>query len=189
MKVLLLSSNNKSITGDIRDIGEASFPKLEKLLLPESVYGGDVFEIMRISDAKDLIATIYSIKKQRHRHPSLFEDFTWNLSESSPDWYQGQEEGFSFCMIRVGSRLGWRWEQLFDYTPDYAFEVNWLDPPPAKESSEYQSYIEKLHEIESCMDNYPFFRGYHEPPPEEVYNRLSREYRPSEEEAEMWENL
>ena len=103
--------------------------------------------IMRISEAKDLIATIYSIKKQPNRHPSLFEDFNWYLSESSPDWYQEQEESwypFSFCIVRAGSRLGWRWERKFEYTPDYHFEVNWLDELPMKGSSESQSYMQAL---------------------------------------------
>jgi len=145
--------------------------------------------IMHISEAKDLIATIYSIKKQPHRHPSLFEDFNWYLSESSPDWYQ--EEfwyPFSCCLVRAGSRLGWRWERKFEFTPDYHFEVNWLDALPAKGSSEYQSYIQALQDMQSRMDRFPFFKGYHQPPTEAVYNRLSRQYRPSREEMEMWEN-
>eukprot|EP00984_Skeletonema_dohrnii_P035954 scaffold36363_cov228-Skeletonema_dohrnii-CCMP3373.AAC.1 len=178
------------ITGDIRSMGAATFPKLEDLALPEHVYGGCRYEIMRISEAKDLIATIYSIKKQLHRHPSLFEDFNWYLSESSPDWYQEEfAYPFSFCFVRAGSRLGWRWERKFDYTPAYHFEMNWLDPLPAKGSSEYQSYIEALQNIQSDMDSYPFFKGYHQPPTEAVYNRLSRQYRPSMEEMETWENL
>ena len=181
-----------SITGDIRGMGAVTFPKLENLILPEHVYGGCRYEIMRISEAKDLIATIYSIKKQRHRHPSLFEGFNWYLSESSPDWYQ-EEYGYPFscCIVRVGSRLGWRWERKFDYSPDYNFEVNWLDldPLPAKGSSEYQSYTEALQNIQSDMDSYPFFRGYHQPPTEAVFKRLRRQYRPSREEMEIMENL
>jgi len=178
------------ITGDIHGMSETSFPKLENLILPKNVYGGQEYTIMRISEAKDLIATIFSIKKQPHRHPSLFEDFNWYLSESSPDWYQ--EEfwyPFSCCIVRAGSRLGWRWERKFEYTPDYHFEVNWLDPLPAKGSSEYQSYTEALQDMQSRMDRFPFFKGFHQPPTEEVFNRLERQYRPSREEMEMWENL
>ena len=148
--------------------------------------------IMRISEATDLIAAIYSIKKQPHRHPSLFEDFNWYLSESSPDWFQDQDEfgyPFSCCIVRAGSRLGWRWEMQFDYTPDYHFEVNWLDPLPAKGSSEYQSYTEALQNIQSRMNKYPFFKGYHQPPTEAVFNRLNRQYRPSQEELEIARNL
>mmetsp|Transcript_20357 Transcript_20357/g.31040 ORF Transcript_20357/g.31040 Transcript_20357/m.31040 type:complete len:254 (+) Transcript_20357:577-1338(+) len=178
-----------SVTGDIRGMGAITFPKLENLILPENVYGGQEYMIMRISEATDLIATIYSIKKQPHRHSSLFEDFNWYLSESSPDWYQ-EEFGYPFscCIVRAGSRLGWRWERKFEYTPDYHFEVNWLDPLPAKGSSEYQSYTEALQDMQSCMYRFPFFRGYHQPPTEAVFNRLSRQYRPSREEMEMWEN-
>lgn len=169
-------------------MGEASFPKLERLHLPESVYGGDRSEIMRISDAKDLIAAVYSIKKQRNRHLWLFEKLEWCLSESSPDWYEPRFGGpFSFCMIRVGSRVGWHWKQSFDYAPDCVFEMNWLDPLPAKGSSEYQSFIKSFGKIESYRDRFPFFKGYFEPPSKAVYNRLAYEYRPSREEVEWHE--
>ncbi len=57
-------------------------------------------------------------------------------------------------------------------SPDYLCEMNWLDPSPAKGSSEYTSYIEDLQKIKSCMDKVPLFRGYQEPPSEAVYNRL-----------------
>jgi len=176
-----------SITGDIRDIGEHDFSKLEYLHLPESVYGGDRYKIMRISDARELIATIYSLKKQRHRHPSLFEHFNWYLSESSPDWYEEEFDYlFSFCIVRAGSRLGWRWERRFGIPKlEHHFEVKWLDPLPDKKSSEYGSYIQALQEIESDMNQYPFFRGYREPPTEAVYNRLKRQYRFSREELEI----
>jgi len=98
---------------------------------------------------------------------------------------------FSCCIVRAVSRLGWRWERKFDYSPDYNFEVNWLDldPLPAKGSSEYQSYTEALQNIQSDMDSYPFFRGYHQPPTEAVFKRLRRQYRPSREEMEIMENL
>ena len=107
----------------------------------------------------------------------------------TPDWYQ--EEfwyPFSCCIVRAGSRLGWRWERKFEYTPDYHFEVNWLDPLPAKGSSEYQSYTEALQDMQSRMDRFPFFKGFHQPPTEAVFKRLERQYRPSREEMEMWEN-
>ena len=42
----------KTITGDIRGMGATSFPKLESLGLPENVYGGDNYKIMRVSDSK-----------------------------------------------------------------------------------------------------------------------------------------
>ena len=193
LKSLKLRNVDK-IKGDIRGMGETSFPKIETLALPAHVYGGNGFKFMRASDAKDLIATIYSIKKQRNRHPSLFEDHDWYLSEDSPDWYEDEIMGrmcypFSCCIVRAGSRLGWRWERKYDYTPDHCFEVNWLDSLPAKGSSEYQSYIQGLQELESYMNRFPFFRGYRQPPSEAVFKRLERMYRPSQEEMEIYENL
>ena len=187
-------SHMDSITGDIRGMDAHSFPKLETLALPKHVYGANGYKFMRASDAKELIATIYSIKKQRNRHPSLFEDYNWYLSEDSPDWYDDEIMGrvaypFSCCFVRAGSRLGWRWERKFDYTPDHCFEVNWLDPLPAKGGNEYQSYIQDLQELESYMNRFPFFRGYRQPPSEAVFKRLERMYRPSQEEMEIYENL
>ena len=188
-----------SITGDIRGMGEHSFPKLKSLDLPKNVYGGNRYEIMRVADAKELIDTIFSIKKQHNRHPSLFEEFDWYLSENSPDWYHEPNIGYgsrpmgfplSFCIVRAGSRLGWRWERQFDFIPDYRFEITWLDPLPATErSSEHQRYIQDLQEMESYMDRFPFFRGYSQPPSEAVFKRLQRMYEPSQEEIDIYENL
>ncbi len=188
LKILDIDYSMVSIMGDVRDMKEGDFPKLRKLCLPKSVYGGDRSEIMRISDAKDLIAAIYSIKNQRNRHPSLFQNFEWYLSQSSPDWYKPEfGPPFSFRIVRAGSRLGWRWEQSPDYAPDYVFEMNWLDPLPAKGNSDYQRYFKSVGKIESYRDRFPFFKGYHEPPSESVYLRLAQDYRPSQEEMDMCE--
>ena len=189
LKVLKLPCNS-SVTGDVRHIRENDFPKLEELYLPESVYGGDRNEFMRLSDGKDLISAIYSIKNQPHRHPSLFEDFNWYLNADSPEWYQEEfAYPFSCCLVRAGSRLGWRWERKFDYTPDYCFEVNWLDPMPTKGSMEYDNFIHDLQIIQNELNRFPFFRGYHNPPSEKVFNRLSRQYVMSMEELEIYNSL
>jgi uncharacterized protein YcgL (UPF0745 family) len=46
--------------------------------------------------------------------------------------------------------------------------VNWLDPEPSKESSDYEQCIEELQEI----GQQGFYLGLHQPPTEEEYNRL-----------------
>jgi hypothetical protein len=181
-----LSLVNITITGDVREIGTGDFLKLEVLSLPSSVVGGEKYEILRISDAADLIAAIYPLAKRSY---SLFKNWHWCLSERSPDWYDEEFYPYSFCFVRAGSRLGWRWERRFDYTPDYCFEVNWLDPEPDKDSSDYDSYIRCLRDIDEDMDMYPFFRGLYHPPTYQVFRQLCRQYVPSREELEIIENL
>jgi hypothetical protein len=51
--------------------------------------------------------------------------------------------------------------------------VNWLDPEPDRENSDYDEYIEELEQINSEVY---MFRGFHQPPTEEEYIRLWEEY-------------
>ena len=48
--------------------------------------------------------------------------------------------------------------------------MNWLDPEPARESSDYEEYIAKLEEMNTY--EVQFYRGFHQPPTEEEYRRL-----------------
>ncbi len=170
-----------TVTGDIRDVSENDFTSLERLTLPKGVYGGVGYEFQRISDAPGLIRAVYLFIKQ---HPALimkywFGDFNrWYgvLSENSPDWYDypgGDEEEetppFLIVFVQVGARLGYRWRT----NHGILCEVNWLDPEPDRESSDYAKYIEELQEI-NCKVN--MYKGFHQPPTEEEYNRLYEEY-------------
>ena len=49
--------------------------------------------------------------------------------------------------------------------------MNWLDPEPDRQSSDYDEYIEELQEINSQVY---FYRGFNQQPTEEEYNRLER---------------
>jgi len=170
------------VTGDIRDIGERDFPTLELLTLPSSVYGGPGHEFQRISDAPGIIRTLYSIKRQR---PNLvFKYWYGKLSKDSPDWYGLDDELFNeefreflappfhIHLVEAGSRVGYRW-QTNDDMDDMPCEVNWLDPEPGRESSEYEKYIRELRVIERQVR---FFRGFHEPPSEEEFNVRLRNF-------------
>eukprot|EP00984_Skeletonema_dohrnii_P033180 scaffold28851_cov72-Skeletonema_dohrnii-CCMP3373.AAC.2 len=155
------------VTGDIRDIGEQDFPTLELLTLSSGVYGGTGYEMQRISDAPDIAMAVYSIKKQR---PTLLEDWHAELSEDSPDWYDGigYESTAPLCirLVEAGSRVGYRWISECCYHP---CEVIWLDPEPHRESIDYEKYIEVLHKIERQV---LIYKGFHQPPTEEEQNRL-----------------
>ena len=97
-----------------------------------------------------------------------------------------------------GTRMGWRWtcsfpnsrweDLVFCYENDYfpfekdyveevdltcSCEINWLEPEPDRDSSDYEEYIRQLR---SLQEEISFFRGYHNPPTEEEYNRLRHEH-------------
>ncbi len=63
--------------------------------------------------------------------------------------------------------MGYRWESK----RGKQCEVNWLDPEPDRESSEYSKYVEELREIEIETQETPYI-GFHQPPTGEEYNCL-----------------
>ena len=102
------------------------------------------------------------------------------LSRGSPDWYEravdvsfvGHPPPFRIRLVKAGSRIGYRWESenyLRQTSGSNPCEVNWLDPEPDRESSDYDEYIEDLQVINSQVGLY---RGFHQPPTEEEYLRL-----------------
>lgn len=188
-----LTLHQTKVTGQLRDIGHNDFPMLEVLKLPSTVVGGNRYEIQRVAEAKELINDLLPLRRKR---PDLFSDnyFYWKLSDESEDIanprmdFMPDYHNYCFYFVQAGSRLGWRWEQKFDYTPDHPFEVHWLDPVPSKKSNDYQAYADVAKSfIPSGTER--FFKGLYEPPSYIVYNRLSRNYVPTAEEMEIWENL
>ena len=165
-----LDLRGTAATGDLRSIKENDFAKLTQLDLPEGVYGGKGYEFQHVSDAPDLIRTLYLFKKN---HPALLQDWYGKISESSPDWYESLDEEdsppFYIFFVEAGSRVGYRWETV----DDQCCEVNWLDPEPSRDTSDYAEYIQDLQEIERQVNLY---KGYYQPPSEEEYNRLYEEY-------------
>jgi hypothetical protein len=160
-----------AVTGDIRDIGEDDFSSLEQLLLPKGVYGGRGYEFQRISDAPDLIRTLYLFYKQR---PSLIDIDNWygQLSRDSPDWYDAEDEDtppFFISFVEAGSRLGYRWDTCHGGMP---CRVNWLDSKPERVSSGYAGYAKYMEDLEVIHSQETFYRGFHQPPTEEEYRRL-----------------
>jgi hypothetical protein len=159
------------VRGDIRNVGDGDFPALESLSLPHTVYGGSGHALQRISDAPEVISSLYSIRKQR---PTLLNHWCGKLSGDSPDWYYVEDDYCDniapFCIVFVqsGPRIGYRWESYINgvHRP---CEVNWLDPEPGRESNDYEKYTKELQEIEGQVD---IFRGFHQPPTEEECNHL-----------------
>ncbi len=185
LKTLDLIGTN--VTGDMREIDEHDFTTLELLTLPSGVYGGVGHQLQHVSEANDLMRAIHAIRKQ---HPSLSLFFGWHalLSEDSPDSYEVWEvQGGDIpdlphylVFVKAGSRSGYRWQAdvgydcygeggTFRYRGCSTCEVNWLDPEPDRESSDYDKYLQELQEIERNID---FYRGCHNPPTEAEHDRL-----------------
>jgi len=111
------------------------------------------------------VRTLYHFKKQR---PALsLKNWFGELSEDSPDWYgasnlhtfaqQLDTPPFLVRFVRAGSRIGYRWQTK----RGIPCEVNWLDPEPDRESSEYSNYIEEVRQVETQETPYI---GLHQPP-------------------------
>ena len=168
--LMRLDLGKTAVRGDIRDIGENDFISLKRLTLPKAVYGGNGYELQRISDGPELIRTLHLLEKQR---PKLVDITNWygQLSEDSPDWYETGEYAVPFHIrfVEAGSRLGYQWWGVSDFGDASPCEVNWLDPEPDRESGDYEEYVEELTWIENEDSIY---RGFHQPPTEEEYNRL-----------------
>jgi hypothetical protein len=168
-----LNLTETAVTGDIRDFRNDDFSSLELLDLPKGVSGGRGYRFQHIADAPDLIRAVYHFKK---KHMALFAMKDWYaaLSGDSPDWYgpmgDDDEETLPFfiCFVKAASRSGYRWKSI-DGDP---CEVNWLDPEPNRESSDYEKYIEESQKIDSQVT---FYRGFHQPPSEEEYHSIWEE--------------
>ena len=166
-----LNLHYTAVTGDIRDIGANDFSSLECLDLPKGVYGGRGYELQHISGAPDVVRAVYLFKKQR---PALKMGYLCTfLSRDSPDRYDSVVEDdtppFYINIVQAGPRIGYRWET----DKGEPCEVNWLDPEPNRESSNYEEYMEELQRIERGFYCYTgLFKGFYQPPTEEEYRRL-----------------
>jgi hypothetical protein len=169
-----LNLYNTSVTGDVRNIRENDFTNLENIRLPFGVVGGYGYKFQHIADAPSVANAYYRLAK---RAKSLREDvysyYTWRLSEQSPDYYAALDgyvlPPLCISFVKVGPRLGWRWKT--SHSQLHSCEINWLDPEPDRENDDYEAYVEELTSIQREINVY---QGYHQPPTEEEYRRLSR---------------
>ena len=173
----VLSLKNTAVTGNLLDIDEHHFPQLQSLSLPDQVYGVDGYKFQRIAEMTDFIHKVYHLNQKR-RNPKFLLNWTWHLSEDSPDWYRSlgyPQLPFSIELVKAGPRLGYRWFGVYvvqsddDDGPTQYCEMNWLDREPEKESSGYEIYFQKLERILRDID---FYRGYSQPPTQDEYHRL-----------------
>ena len=82
---------------------------------------------------------------------------------------------FSLQIIQAGSRLGWSWcvrtSGALGQESRSLCQINWLDPEPRSDSSDYEAYVDKIQRIQHRIG---FYRGYFQPPTAEEYRRLCR---------------
>eukprot|EP00984_Skeletonema_dohrnii_P034654 scaffold33624_cov191-Skeletonema_dohrnii-CCMP3373.AAC.3 len=170
--------------GDIRDIRHNDFPALEGLTLPETVRGGVCYKFQNISDVPSFMQAIHILSQ---RTPTLFKEewlsyaLFWSLGRS-PNRYRWFEQHdwesetpkppFELRFVQAGSRRGWSW---CSYGPEncHSCEINWIDPEPGSESSDYAAYTEELQRIQRDVNVY---RGYFVIPTEDEYLRLREEW-------------
>jgi hypothetical protein len=84
-----------AVTGDIRDIGKDDFSSLEQLTLPKGIYGGFGYELLRISDAPELMRAFYLLKKE---HPQVFVRYCLQ-----------EDEGKSILCVGVHAIVAFPW--------------------------------------------------------------------------------
>ncbi len=159
-----------AVTGGIQDIGEKDFPSLTVLALLNG-NGGVEQVFQRISDAQDVARIPYLFQKQRPE--IVLKKWYAKLSDDSPDSYEFVADGYEpdfdpvfITLVRAGSRCGYRWENAIEDP----CEVNWLDPEPDRESSDYGKYMEELQEIVPRGVNY--FEGFYQRPAQEEFERI-----------------
>jgi hypothetical protein len=183
LNIVHLPNHVTPISGDIRDIGENDFPAIERLLLPPTVYGGDRFEFRQIEDVHSVMETACRLIDVLVS--PFIGHFIWRLSSASSDWYGNVRKPappFLILLVKAGPRVGYRW-----CSPAYGFavgsspcEINWMpwSPEPDRESSDYETYIQELQELEKEKD---LFKGFYQPPTQEEYDRLIEALPPEED--------
>ena len=190
----VLNLNSTSVTGDIRDIGANDFTALTKLTLPRTVYGGNRYEFQSIAEVPVFMEQIYPLAKRfsldmfwrlSNASPDWYEE---------PDIQIPPPFVCELITLR-GTRIGWRWRCNFpdedlmnpDYCPSLydivvdpfgplefsdlnsSCEINWLEPEPDRERSDYKDYTFQLGYAQREIN---FYRGCYNPPTEDEYNQL-----------------
>ncbi len=165
------------LTGDMRKIGENDFASLEELDLGKSVIGARWHQFQRTSDVPSVAEAIYHLNQREPPLVKRLDNIYWILSRDCHERYDSNGERghppppFSIRFVQAGSRVGWRWKANSCTTN--SCEINWLDPEPDRESSDYELYAQELL---SLQEDVFCFEGYHQPPSEDDYKRLCEEY-------------
>jgi len=141
---------------------EKHFSKLESLHLPK------VLE--RIDQAQDFVGVLRLLTK-RVEYPYM----TVGLADDSADRYEGMEYGplppLVVEMVKVGSRIGWRWTNDLSGYEEQSCDINWMDEEPLDGDDGFEEYKEELQELEGYGQG--FFNSFTlHPPNEKEYHNI-----------------
>eukprot|EP00984_Skeletonema_dohrnii_P002900 scaffold983_cov96-Skeletonema_dohrnii-CCMP3373.AAC.7 len=208
-RLKMLDLRSTSVTGDIRDIDANDFKVLKELHLPRTVYGGSRYEFQSIAEVSVFMSQIYPLAKRfslsrswrlSEESPDWYDDPDKVEEESDRKEYQIPPPFVCELVILKGTRIGWRWRcnfpdtRIYFYGPwkDYepidpleeveltsSCEINWLEPEPDRESSNYEDYTLQLSSLQKEIT---FYRGHRNPPTKDEYKRLRYENESSESE-------
>jgi len=161
------------VTGDIRDVTEQDFVRLQSLEVTQPIFGGG--PLSSVSQAKDVMQARYHIKRRIPRAFSLIQRL--RLSEFSSDWYE-YDEGirrkqappFWVEFVQCGPRTGWRWTNVFD---GGQCDIHWLEPEPQMDDdcdgNEYHLYLDA---IDKELHPRRLYRGFLSPPTHEEHRTI-----------------
>ncbi len=210
-----LDLRGTAVTGDIRDVGANDFKILAELYLPQTVYGGTRYAFGSIAEVTDFMSRIiyplanrFAVStswKLSEESPDWYDDPNEVHEERHRKDHQIPPPFVCELITLWGTRMGWRWrcdfpshDRIF-YTEDGGIhnylddvnvfetcEINWLEPEPDRESSDYEEYY---YQLRSLPEKISFFSGYHNPPTEDEYNQLLKEHLEAEENEREQERL
>jgi len=167
------------VSGDIRDIDPHHFPSLKILKIESTrIYGRPATPLMSIDDASVLFAAWGRVISQP-RPLSTIEGGKMpsaELDRSSPDDYEpgrwtvyARYPPFTATMIRVASRLGYRWKNK----SGQACDVCWLSPEPSSDEADHETYWAKLYQLEQ-VHLQSIYKGHSRPPTREEWQQIAR---------------
>ena len=167
------------VSGDIRDIDPHHFPSLKILKIESTrIYGRPATPLMSIDDASVLFVAWGRVISQP-RPLSTIEGGKMpsaELDRSSPDYYEpgrwtvyARYPPFTATMIRVASRLGYRWKNK----SGQACDVCWLGPEPSSDDVDHETYWAKLYQLEQ-VHLQSIYKGHSRPPTREEWQQIAR---------------
>ena len=197
-----LDLRGTAVTGDIRDIDSNDFKVLKELYLPRTVYGGSRYAFGSIAEVTEFMSRIRPLAHRfavstswrlSYESPDWYADPNQVQEEELRDDHEIPPPFVCELLTLGGTRMGWRWRcnfpsrdrmyfcengEIYDelYGDGRVFEtceINWLEPEPDRESDDYVKYEIQLTSLQLELS---FFRGYHNPPTRDEFNRLRNEY-------------